>query len=91
MNETESKLIDHIDLMKDEFLRIKALTNDAEIVQLCNRAVNKTDQLVPVLTQRDEAESKLRRLIVLITAYKMAGGSARRKALRALVEAPILD
>lgn len=87
---TLSELIDQVDLMKDEFLRIKAIADNQEIVGLCDRAISRTDQRVPVLKQRDDAEAALRTLINAVNAYKFAGGSARRKALRELVKSPIL-
>jgi hypothetical protein len=52
-------LEDHLDLMIDEFKRIKALTKDTEIQGLCDRAISNTQQLVPVIVQRDKAEKEL--------------------------------
>lgn len=63
------ELTDHLDLMVDEFARIKACCRNfttlesaafaSEIVGLCERAITRTRQLVPVITQRDELSHKL--------------------------------
>lgn len=62
MTTQESKLTDAIDLMRDEFRRIKACPADkwvkAEIDGLCDRAITKIEQTVPVIVQRDAAEKK---------------------------------
>jgi hypothetical protein len=51
-------LTDHIDLMVDEFKRIKAVTyGNKEVEGLCDRAVSNTYQHVPVIVQRDTAEA----------------------------------
>lgn len=59
---TESLLIDHIDLMADEFKRVKALNPSPEIVDLCERALRVTHQNVPVVEQRDRLETEVNRL-----------------------------
>ena len=58
--------IDTLDLMRDEFLRIKACTvchpHNAfaeEIADLCDRAITNLLQRVPVIVQRDKAEAEL--------------------------------
>jgi len=59
-------LSEHLDLMIDEFKRIKALcaSHDmprslaGEIAGLCDRAVTNTTQRVPLIAQRDEWERK---------------------------------
>jgi hypothetical protein len=56
---SESDLIDHIDLMKDEFLRIIAFSPSDEIKNLCERAIKNIDQSVPVIKQRDQALKEL--------------------------------
>jgi hypothetical protein len=56
-------MVEHIDLMVDEFKRIKACPGaDAEIRDLCDRAIQRTHQNVPVIVQRDEAQEEARRL-----------------------------
>ena len=62
----QSKTVNHLDLMVDEFKRIRALmvcgfggTSEAEIIALCDRAVTRTVQNVPVIQQRDNAEREL--------------------------------
>jgi hypothetical protein len=57
-----SCLSDELDLMRDEFARIKALNSNSEINALCERAVTKITQNVSVIQQRDEAEEKLKAL-----------------------------
>ncbi len=52
------QLIDWIDLMKDEFERIRNLSGDTEIKGLCDRAVTNIHQRVNVINQRDEWERK---------------------------------
>lgn len=49
------RLEDKIDLMCDEFSRIKALTNNEEIRSLCERAIQDIKQNVSVIKQRDDA------------------------------------
>jgi hypothetical protein len=56
-------MVEHIDLMVDEFKRIKACPGvTAEIVGLCDRAIQRTQQNVPVIVQRDDAQEEARRL-----------------------------
>ncbi|MFP8968556.1 hypothetical protein ACKC9G_18385 [Pokkaliibacter sp. CJK22405] len=73
MKLSESLLIDHIDLMADEFKRIKALNPGPEIVGLCDRAIRVTKQNVPVIEQRDRLESELNKLRREI-ALRVEGG-----------------
>ena len=55
---SQSELIDHIDMMADEFKRIKALHHgDTETASLCDRAVSYIKQHVPVIEQRDRLEA----------------------------------
>jgi hypothetical protein len=72
-----SELIDHIDMMADEFKRIKALHYaDTETAGLCDRAVSYIKQHVPVIEQRDRAEAdrqKTREVVqALVDALKRA-------------------
>lgn len=64
--ESESPLEDHLDLMVDEFERIKALVPTAirvayggEIIGICERAVNQTEQRVPVIAQLRAANTTI--------------------------------
>jgi hypothetical protein len=60
-----SDLIDALDMMRDEFLRIIACPGcNAEIEDLANRAQLKLIQRVPVIVQRDRAEDEACRLRV---------------------------
>jgi len=60
-----SDLIDALDMMRDEFLRIIACPGcNAEIEDLANRAQLKLIQHVPVIVQRDRAEDESCRLRV---------------------------
>ena len=55
--------VDAADLMCDEFQRIRALVNrDSEIIGLCDRAISKIRQNVPVIVQRENAEYQLSQL-----------------------------
>jgi len=61
--ESGAELVGHLDLMVDEFMRIKALTwSNCEIVGLCDRAITNTKQHVPVIEQRDAALAEVDRL-----------------------------
>lgn len=60
---TVSELIDTLDMMRDEFLRIIACPGcNAEIEDLANRAQLNLIQRVPVIEQRDRAEVEVSRL-----------------------------
>lgn len=64
-------LTDHVDLMVDEFKRIKALCHDTylhntEIAGLCERAITNTVQRVPVILQRDQAERRAEQLQMVV-------------------------
>lgn len=51
--------IEHIDLMVDELMRIRALTGyDSEIGELCTRGISGTYQHFPLIVQRDRAEAE---------------------------------
>lgn len=53
-------LIDHLDLMVDEFTRIGNCPGATpEIIQLCQRGIGTTLQKVPVILQRDRLASAL--------------------------------
>ena len=62
MIEKVSTAQDHLDLMADEFNRIKTLTPNTEILQICERAITNTHQNVPLIVQRNEALAKVERL-----------------------------
>lgn len=47
-----------LDLMRDEFRRIRGLTDNDEIKGLCDRAVSGIEQHVPVIVQRDECQDR---------------------------------
>lgn len=52
------RLEDRIDLMCDEFKRIKTLADNREIQSLCERAIQDIQQNVSVIAQRDNAEAR---------------------------------
>ena len=67
LNAEVSSLTDHLDLMVDEFMRIKGLHHEVtphnlEVVGLCDRAVTNTKQRIPIIEQRDKAERSLIRV-----------------------------
>lgn len=67
------ELTDRLDLMLDEFARIAALTSDAEIKGLCDRAKKVIRQSVPVIVQRDELLAVNARLRALCDALLWEG------------------
>lgn len=63
LNEGISQDIDKIDLLRDEFQRIKACPGaTTEIIGLCERALSDIKQKVPVIEQRDALREKVDRL-----------------------------
>lgn len=64
---------DHIDLMLDEFERIKSILHGSdapeasEIKQLCERAVTNTIQRHSVIKQRNQAQEEVARLRALLS------------------------
>lgn len=75
---TKSDLIDCIDLMADEFKRIKALNPSDEISDLCDRALRVTEQNVPVLEVRDRLQKTVSKLL-----WKVSDLEDQLKAARA--------
>lgn len=69
------RLEDRIDLMCDEFKRIKSLTDNLEIHGLCDRAMQDIKQNISVIAQRDNAEA---REIVLRRNLENAYAEAKR-------------
>ena len=55
-------LTDKIDLWRDEFIRIKTVTKNLEIVGLCNRALTDIEQKVPVVVRCEELEEENNKL-----------------------------
>jgi hypothetical protein len=65
-NENE-QLTGIIDLMRDEFMRIKVCPGaNQEIIGLCERAITRVNQDIPVIVQRDNAEAELVKIKNLI-------------------------
>jgi hypothetical protein len=71
MNKNESnklmaefnRLTDWVDMMVDEFKRIKACPGcNGEIAGICDRAIKETHQRVSVVAQRDAAVTEMSRL-----------------------------
>lgn len=54
----------------DEFARIKSLTTNTEIQGLCDRAQSNIKQRVPLIEQRDKAESKVKELEAMVSQLK---------------------
>ena len=79
------KLTDTIDLMRDEFMRIKACPSEKwakpEIDGLCDRAIKQINQHVPVIVQRDRAEAKALELrvalLTILDAVDYTAGNCR--------------
>ena len=64
LKEENSKQLDFIDLMQDEFQRIRTISvhpeyGNSEIEGLCERAIKNTEQHIPVIKQRDDAQKAL--------------------------------
>jgi len=57
--EIQSKAIDLMDLTRDEFIRICAITDNQEIIGICQRSQEMIDQKYPVIKQRDDLQEKL--------------------------------
>lgn len=56
-----SKCLDTLDLMRDEFLRIRACPGvNTEVVGLCNRALANVERNVPILVENERVINKLR-------------------------------
>jgi hypothetical protein len=68
-NENE-QLTDTLDLMRDEFKRIRSCPGaDQEIIVLCDRAITRITQNVPVIVQRDNAEAELAKIKSLLRQF----------------------
>ena len=55
VKEMDSIIIDRMDMVSDEFCRILAITDDNEIIGICERAQQVIEQKEPVIKQRDDA------------------------------------
>lgn len=78
------RIQDHLDLMIDEFERIKGLLKaysvipdssvrrgmSDEIFQLCDRAITNTKQRVPVIVQRNKLQSELDQALRVIVVMR---------------------
>lgn len=58
VKEMEARCTDYVDLMLDEFQRIRNLTDNSEIHGICDRASEVMLQREHVIDQRDRAEAK---------------------------------
>lgn len=54
----EQSNTDIVDMQRDEFRRIIAITDNQEIKGICERAIAVIEQTVPVVVQRDNAENE---------------------------------
>ena len=68
----EQSNTDIVDMQRDEFRRIIALTEDQEIKGICERAIACIEQTVPVIQQRDAAVTKHAELYALVESYLCA-------------------
>jgi len=66
----KSELTDKADLWRDEFLRIKALTENPEIIGLCDRALTDIEQAVPVVARCETLEKENAHLRQELAHYK---------------------
>lgn len=69
-----AKHINTIDLMKDEFARIKALPCCPEINQICDRAVSEIEQITSVIAQRDELRKALVAVMSELAQWNLTEG-----------------
>lgn len=60
---------DALDLMHDEFLRIKALSPGGEIEGIADRGVSEIERRVPVITELEETKARLRDTEFLYHAF----------------------
>ena len=67
VNDNHSKLIDMVDLMRDEFKRVQNLTTNHEIWGLCDRAMGNITQRIPVIKQRDDLAAEVIKLKKLLS------------------------
>lgn len=74
---TEESLQDHLDLMVDEFERIRniaahtrSVTDENEIRGICDRAISVTKQIVPVIKQRDTLTANLEKCVKALEPFK---------------------
>lgn len=79
--------IDHIDLMMDEFMRIKACPGaSSEIKQLCDRAVNQTYRNVSVYTELEDLRALKKQLDSGLILYGKEGFSTEFYEVAKLVK-----
>lgn len=62
LKEMDSRIIDRMDMVNDEFQRILAITDNQEIIGICERAQQVIEQKEPVIKQRDDAVKKKKEL-----------------------------
>ena len=62
------RLEDRIDLMCDEFKRIKSMTDNQEIKGLCERGIQDIQQHVSVIAQRDNLDKKVKEMEAVMYA-----------------------
>lgn len=92
------QLQDTLDLMVDEFERIKNLADaysdktyplkyaiDREIIGLCERAISGLKQRVPLIGQRDKAEAKVRDLTLRCDTWKALAQELEGRIANALL------
>jgi len=74
LEEENTGLYDSHDMMCDEFMRIKAVTDNTEIIGLCDRGIKIVHQNVPLVKQRDNLDKECQALKALL--IKSAQNSA---------------
>lgn len=67
--EESGKQQDALDLMRDEFIRIKAITSSAETEGICDRAMSSIERTVPLVLHFEEVRRQLRDTEFLYHAY----------------------
>jgi len=67
--DSNGKLIDRLDMARDEFIRISIISNNSEVTGICDRAMLELERTSPVLEQRDKMESALNMIASAMATY----------------------
>lgn len=66
LDDPDARHSDVIDLLNDEISRIRALTDNQEIIGICDRSKIVVEQRVPMIEQRDRLAKEVARFRVLL-------------------------
>ena len=83
---------DTLDLMCDEFKRIKSCCNNSEVEGLCDRAISEIQRRVPIVTELEQANKRILHLTEgLEHIVELKNMSKVRDKLDELIGAPGAD